>query len=57
MWLVTPAKQPDLTIHPPEDMGQAISHFRIALDKGDADGAQLAWSFASPKANRLPFPW
>jgi hypothetical protein len=43
-----PAQTPDLTLHAPEDIGDAIAKFRIALDKGDADAAQLAWSFAKP---------
>lgn len=38
----------DLTVHAPEEMGDTIATFRIALDKGDAEGAQRAWSFATP---------
>jgi hypothetical protein len=46
--LAQSAQAPDLTLHAPEDIGDSIAKFRIALDKGDADAAQLAWSFAKP---------
>lgn len=43
---------PDLTVHAPEDLGDQIAAFRLALDKNDADSALLAWGFAKPAEKR-----
>lgn len=47
--VLTGAPQPDLRVHAPEEMGDAIGKFRTAIEKGDPDAAQVAWSFAKPE--------
>jgi hypothetical protein len=45
-------KPPDLTVHPDAYISDAIEKFRIALAKGDSDGATYAWGFSSPSDKR-----
>lgn len=46
------APAPDLSVHAPEDLGDQIASFRIAIDKNDEQSALLAWGFAKPAEKR-----